>query len=457
MVKIKKRLTEKKGLLISYVLTFAIAFFFFQKATIYSSDDLWFKMATEHTPLHQFIVNRYFTWTGRLTVEALLTTILKLPSVYWHILGSASFVIFSIAVSYIVRYFYEEINTVLRRIIVYWISFCIPFYIWIVSDFRCGTLPYVENVTCSVTSAGIYWYTGYFNYFLPITLTFLMISLFLAMKKSRQKWNYALAIIICSFYVSSSEQSAMLWMLFCLYTFTEKMQKKCWKEKENKKVKIYCEIPEFTVYFVSVITTLFFITAPGNRMRVQTETKNVMPIFSELSLFDKLQRGIGYGFSSLIERFILVIIFIFIVAVIIQTIRKQYFYLGLSTVGICLSICLFYCTTFIENWHLIKASVTNKSVEWSFSNLFVTILLLIILAFTIIIVFEGASKKKFAVLLLTSALMSVVLIGLSPTILTSGIRTQYLSFILLTILFIFLIFEMFITLKLKRKKVLNIL
>lgn len=446
MVKIK-RIFKKKELLFSYVIAFIIAFFFFRKTTMSSSDDLWFKMATEHTPIHQFIVNRYFTWTGRLTVEALLTTFLKLPSVCWFLFGSVSFVVFSISVAYIIRYFYQGINTLFRRVVIYWISFCIPFFIWLVSDFRCRTLPYVENVTCSVTSAGVYWYTGYFNYFLPITLTLLMISLFLAMQKSQRKWNYALLIIVCSLYVSSSEQSAMLWALFCFFSFVEVLWRIEWKESKYKIVKECCKMPEFIVYFVSAILTVFFITAPGNRERVQIETKNVLPIFSELSVSDKLQRGIGYGFATLVERFVIVIILIFIIASIIQFIRKRYSYLSLSVLGVATSIWLFYCTTFLPKWYLIKTEATGKGVEWSILNLVVVILTLAALVTIIVITFEEKYKKKFTVLLLVSALLSIILIGLSPTMLTSGIRTQYLSFILLTILLIFFICEMSRTVK----------
>lgn len=438
---------KKRGLLFSYVITFIIAFFFFQKVTIHSSDDLWFKVATEHTPIHQFIMNRYFTWTGRLTVEALLTSFLKLPPVCWFLFGSASFVTFSISVSYIVRYFYVGINTWSKRIAIYWISFFIPFLIWLVSDFRCGTLPYVENVTCSVTNAGIYWYTGYFNYFLPITITLLMISLFLAMQKSQRKWNYALVIIACSIYVSSSEQSAMFWALFCLFTFVEVIRKIEWKDSKYKIVKSCCKMPEFIVYFFSAIFTLFFITAPGNRERVQIEAKNVMPVFSELSFLDKIQRGIGYGFATLVERFVIVIILIFIIASIIQFMRKRYFYLSLSVLGVSTSIWLLYCTAFLPKWYLIKTEATGKGVEWSILNLVAVILTLTTLVAIIVITFEEKCKKWFAVLLLTSALLSVILIGLSPTILTSGVRTQYLSFILLTILLIFFIYEMYQTSK----------
>ena len=82
----------------NYVLIFSLIVFLVMlikhlNVELGTGDDIWFLDIAQKTNLIEYLAMRYSTWTSRLIIEAIMLTLLQLPSVVWIVLDSLIFVL----------------------------------------------------------------------------------------------------------------------------------------------------------------------------------------------------------------------------------------------------------------------------------------------------------------------------------------------------------------------------
>lgn len=443
------------------LIIFSIAFLCFHSAVIQpTGDDIWFRDMTANINLIDYLEMRYLSWTGRLPIELLLTGMLRLPLLYWHLLGAFSITLMGWALSRVLIYIFDnQMKT--DAIFMFIIAATVPLIVWIFSDVITKTPVYVANYQTSATSVALYWYSGYFNYFLPFSLCFTMIALFLEMrKKKRYSGLFTAGIILLSIYTTASEQAMLLWAYFCfcmlsvdIYTWflQEKMSIKQILQKKSVKLESF-------IYLLTGVFSLFYITAPGNQVRVAKEIQTWMPEFSYLSIIEKLQLGLGYGFEMLIRHMLGLFFVLFFLSMVIFWKRKKKHFVLLSLLGQSVTSLLFFCYLFIyfrdKEWQLLKVSFDSKTdFHWSFLGSLFIVFLLILLFLVAWHIFANQKQKLFLMLCLSFGLVNSALMGFSPTVYGSGIRTQYISFLCYGFVFMIVLLEAFYLFKKRNKKI----
>lgn len=420
-----------------------------------NGDDVWF-LANSNSPLLDYLQMRYYTWSGRLPAETLIVVMLRLPIIYWKLLGTFCLVIMGVAVSRIVHSFYYK-EKHLSSPILYGMMFFLPFFVWLFSDLKCKSF-FAPDFTCSVTSTGLFWYTGFFVYFLPFTCVFLMIALFLEMQKSRKKWVYAIFIIILGVYATCIEQSALFWLVFCSFQFFEY----CFQFFRNKGkhfgqfISSFIKTPEFIIYIVTGTFTLFYLLAPGNKNRLALETANWMPEFSSFSIGEKLQIGFGYSLEMITSHLLVLFLLIFICCICIFQFTQDKKGMVISSIGAFLSLILsavfFLGRTQQKSYvFLLNSSEKGANIQWNYITLCTVSIIFVLFIAVILRAFEERRQKKDVMMLLIVSWLSSSAIGFSPTIYASGARTQYLSFMLYTLLFLILLVRLYLIVKSKYK------
>lgn len=437
----------KKQFLWTIVLlvTAIIAYFLFRNAIIQpDGDDLWFRTETANMRITDYLAMRYRTWTGRMPIEFMLVSFLKRSIIYWHILGVISIMTMGFGVSQIFKYFFQPKKNLYASLFFYIVGLTLPLATWFFSDSGCVKPVYIPEYTCSVTGTGLYWYSGFFNYFLPFSLLFLMIGLLLNLIESEhQNWKIGLLIIGVGFYATAAEQVAILWTLFSFFSLFLYIIKFSGKQRRVVTIKQLIRTPIFYCYILTGIFILLFLTAPGNRVRLEQEIARLLPVFSQFTLFDKLQLGLGYGLEVLSKHMLFMFICMFICSAIIFIIKKERINLITSIIGIVITGLTLFFYFNNKEYSLIKIVSTDNKVilDWYISVLLLIIVLLLLLVYVCVAVFQKKKQKYLVLFFFFTAICNSIFIGLSPTIYGSGIRTQYLSILIYTLIFLFLLLE----------------
>lgn len=453
----KKTLFQRKLLVFTliFLVSYLIAYFVFKGADIQTSgDDQWFRNVAHTMGIRNFLEIRYHTWSGRLPVEAAMILFLRLPIEFWHVLGALSIVLMGWATSRICDNVLQKSGS-FNNIIIYFISFLLPFFVWISSDSRFTSL-YSYDLLNGATNAAVFWYSGYFNYFLPLVLTFTMIALFLDMErrnKQQQLW-YVIPIVIAGFYATSVEQTAFLWAAFCFMMFTKAVWKFYILKKEGKSPSFFNVLvkqPQNVIYILTGIFTLFFLTVPGNRVRLELEITKWLPEFSNFTVFEKIQLGIGFGFEKIGHHMSLLILGLFLIFIILMVLHQKKYGLLLALSGFLFSVILFSISQ-SSNWSLFHLTITTNGVEmhWSIKNLLLVIIVLVHIALFILCYFDKG--KMYTIFFFCLSIVSSIVIGFSPTVYGSGIRTQYLSFVLLGVVFVIALIDVIFLMKTRVKE-----
>lgn len=229
------------------------------------------------------------------------------------------------------------------------------------------------------------------------------------------------------------------------------------------------------IFLLSLFHLTLFLTTPGNKERIQAETTRWFPEFEKFGLITK----VDLGFSSFIRTIFLefsvpLFIFFLLLAFIAfyksksKFVRISGLFPILTNLAFTISPFFYYSESNFQFSNFYEQIFQIVTFRDKFSSLgtglvlfdihtwgptilgfMLVISVLIVLLFTL----SSINKSILASILFIMILCSRVILGFSPTVWASGIRTFYLSFIIITLLTMFLIEE----LSTQQKKLISIL
>lgn len=385
-------------------------------------DDLAYQNILANQSLSSFLRERYYTWSSRVLIEAVMLLFVTGNVWLWKIADSLMVLLFLWAVSEL--FGGESVQEKLRAQI---LMFCM---IWIVPFF-------------SLSSAG--WITTTINYLWPLTLGLVaMLPLrHWILEEKIPVWEYAVCPV-CALYGANMEQMGAIllggYMVFGGYLW--------WKRKK---------LPPF--YFVQLLLTvgslLFILTAPGNACRTEAETQRFFPEFATLTPWQKLWMGFldttqyyfaaGEGQKSYVFGLFSLVLWLAALLTFFRQGKSEEKYRKYSALGLLVSLIpvLFYwgigqAGNFLLNSGLLTRGrngigvlAQNRQIPGMsyFSGglvAFQTVCYLIVIAAvagTVLYIWGVSEEALLQLLILAAGFLSRLVVGFSPTVYASGDRT----------------------------------
>lgn len=380
-------------------------------AAIFSSisvgkwDDSFFQSSLTGTSLIDFISNRYYTWSGRVFIESILVTTINISSIPGLI----------ISISFGVICFFS--SKLLGFKGVYSIAASTLIMLLLLANKQ-------------VIDESVMWVSGGYNYVLPFSLGFVGLYGYKKLNSinSTTKLTYSLLL----FFACNNEQFAVTSLIIISCSIFARM-----KAKEDVK---------WDYWFLLCSTTgaaiVFF--SPGNLVRYASEVSYWYPSFSDYNILEKLSLSLD-KLNNHLNDTSNILIYISTAVVMLSIINSEeidrFDILMLSIVTLkAASPILGIYTNAINSRFYISSFVSANSwtKPWMYCSYFMSMLVY----FSIVIHAMKKSKNNhdlFAVTLISlCGLISVVIMGFSPTVYASSTRTMFLFDISIAMLVLFI-------------------
>lgn len=412
-----------------------------------NGDDFWFKNQSQNYTWFNYIKWRYFTWTGRVSVESILYFIFRDNGHAWRIIDSVVITILAYGISKIVI-----TNKTVKRNRVLAVNWIICFS-WLL-------------ISTEVIKASMLWITGSINYLWPAAFgIFSMIPFRKAIDgkyKDKLEWRSIVYIIFSIFTALGQEQVSLVIFSFILI------------------ISIYLYVRDKKIYklltvqaICVLIGMLVLFLAPGNIVRDVQETNNWLPNYPS---YDKLEigfNGIQWLFNNLVNdsRILFFSLILLITIALVKKKQKNIIAICISLLGLLIYAIQIVTTlqTTLPNFLLKNLKFSNTYIKisgyasrllFSFDLPFavkkITVLkyilwpvIILIIAYLIIYIYDFKIKGWCMALLYMAGIASAVIMFVSPTIYASGIRTFFVLNICTIIVFISILQEVIFEFKSK--------
>lgn len=365
----------KALLLVLTAVSFIFLIIYFWKSEL-SGDDLAYFKTVDVT--WSWIINtRYLAWSSRVFIDVLI------PFFVDHeLLLKITCIVFLLISPLILLKLFKG-NTLIHLL------FCFV----IISLF-----PYYEMKTAGFAATVL-------NYYFPIVF-----ALFLcAVIYSNCQLNLLLSVVvlIVGIFASNHEQCVIVIFTFSVIALI--------KSRPN------LNPIALETLIISILSLVFIFMSPGNAVRMSQEMQNWMPEFATFSLFAKVYMGITTTFYNLCYHNNLPFVFCFVVLVLCLTKKLRWAIASLIVLSICQEL--------LRN--RFKSTELLENATWLTSYPSLTLILFFTYAFVLLFIsvkLDMSFQNRVVIIvmiLLAFALRGVI--GLSPTVFASGVRTSIFS------------------------------
>ncbi|WP_414148264.1 DUF6056 family protein [Erwinia sp. BNK-24-b] len=374
------------------VTIFSCAFLYLHaKGISYYSDDLWFLKESYDINIVDFLISRYQGWSSRTPIELALISIIK-HRFLWELCNAFFFAIAVSAISYIISENKKELF--LTSII---------FLTLIISSLKKGFF-----------KEGILWITGSLNYLWPFALAVAGYALIKGCKGIyNKKMIYSLVFFL--FTLSSFNEQIVVTNIILLVAIIVLFK------NERRGVSI-CALIATTLVF------LYIIFCPGNASRFHLEIGRWNPDFVNMTFYGKIASGLNLSFDQFFSIQPIAIAIIYCSLIVLSPdsrVKITSSFLLLLTI----SLILFQRHMFNEMNFDTIFKFNSDSIS-SFFSIARIITVLFFSGATILLFWFLRRKFKIALVMMVvyvSSYASTVMLGLSPTLYSSGQRIFFVS------------------------------
>ncbi len=412
--KIENIFNSKHGYIYAYGIIFILCFFIMLgqnfRIEINNDDVYYMQVLKEHGSAYNFMKYSYNNINGRFFTALVMAYVMDKDIWLWRILNT--FVLFGLIYYSFknIQLFYDFDNK--KKLILFF------------AVFSMFALFKNDIINWSVT-----WVTGSFNYLWSATSLVFSIYYVLRYSLKNIKLNFITFIILVpiAVYACNIEQSALILITIFMISIVYSLF------KYRKFDVLY-----FILFMICLISIFILFTSPSIPIRYEEEIKTWYPMFSELSILEKVIYGFSYTvlYGFILKNYALSMILSFLLYYIL---KKQYDY----KVNNVLLILIFVYT--LIYYIFSRAKVYTIDFTWfynivRFSRQVLDInpnepyFSLVLLSFFFIILLYSIFKIKYNILLnyflmllfFSAAIVSVFILSFSPTIYDSGARIWFI-------------------------------
>lgn len=365
-----------------------------------TADDAWFIKILEgdnaqFSTWWEFLVSRYYTWSSRSFIEAILVVFCRFP-IFWRIFN---FLLCIVTFWRVSSLYNPEKNAKKQWILLLGV---LLFPIWIL--FEVGSIATTLNYLWPLAGA-LFALTPCIKRFL---------------NREVKKWEWVFGILGLLYAGFAEVLCVILTVIFvgCIGYSVIK----------NKRILIY----EFLCFCIGVGLLIFALNCPGNHSRVLQETQTWFPTYPELSVFNRAELGFSSMMKSLFLKPNLTVLALCLVLLAVGVKHKKW------RTCVCASVPFLFALVFGAVGYLfsdapvlrdVQGWVTNVGIgvrldaptTWLILLIFVGLLVCILVAIYDATVDKNLFWTFFILLGLGAA--SRIALGFSPTVWASGERT----------------------------------
>lgn len=335
------------------------------------------------------LVNRFNTWSGRFSLELLMTTTIGY-STFWKIGIPLSVTVVCYCCSKIAGYK----------------SLVFPFTLAI---FLFASIPDQINIDSS------WWITGFYNYLLPVAAALYVFKVcFLGGSSKVEK----IICIILAFYFPYMEQAGLAFVVAM----------GCLIYSERKSISKF----NVTVLILVGINLIICLKAPGNENRFALEAWRWYPQYQTYGIANKLSLGFDklhqlMTFKSNIPLIALMVSVFYVRCSYSRMTKSIKIALFLIATFIAISIANSFTGFFSRGFFF--NSTTIDATRWSAAKLYISYFYLFtVISSVFIILIDCLLSNKSGLTPIVAMLigfMTVTMLGLSPTVYASGYRVDF--------------------------------
>lgn len=229
-------------------------------------DDVFFRdsIQPENVTLLSFLTERYFRWSSRLIIEAVMVFITHVPVLWWF-LDTAIMVLAAHSLSRLLPKMDKKTNYLLV---------CLVFI-----------YPFIDMRTAG-------WIATTMNYIWPLAFgLYAMVSIKKILGGEVLKTREYVLNILCILYAANHEQMGVLLAGFFVFFSV-------YQGAVQKKLHWFLLVQAL----LSIASVVFILTAPGNGIRTLWTIETHFPGYVVLSLFDKIEMGFSSTMYGLVMK-----------------------------------------------------------------------------------------------------------------------------------------------------------
>lgn len=392
----------------------------------YWDDAAFSRMIQEHDyNFVQFTMDRYHLWSSRITIELVVSILTTLPSIIWK----------TVDLLILILLFFD----------LKWL---------LIHIFRCELkeLDYIlVLLLCAYpfsTMAQTGWIATTTNYLWVVSLGLFVINQMLRVGILDEKISIKKQILtfIAALYCASYETMTVFLLAISLGTIIYRQR----KYKKYSAVAMGCLL-------IAGLMLIYIIACPGNHLRTISDTKTWMPEYSILSLGDKIRIGILSSFMHFVS-IPSPIFFILNLVILFAGKNKKFYDKLILSVPLVLDIIwtgyyllnyvLGYKTFTYQTPVAIPTALRDKVEQ---IMLFITVLVWFGIVFYTFIRYFHRKTTIYSICFLISSCIPELVVGLTPTIFASILRTTIYLYMAMILLIICVVYECDILKNLRNK------
>lgn len=413
-IKIKNIFNNKYGIIYAYSIIFILCFFIIAGQNIRTNpyDDILHSQAVQKfDSAWNFMLNQYEYTNSRYFTSFIMAYVMDKNIWLWRILTSIVLFIFIIYSAKIMKVIY---NLDIKKYIILLFGIFTSFAL----------------LSSGIWTQSITWVTGSFNYLWPacalsISLFYLFNSVF---NKEKIKLYQFVILIPIVMFACNIEQTALIsvtmYSIIILY-YALKYR--------------FFDKYIFLLYIIMIISTLIVFFAPSVTARYLSEIQRWYPVFSELSILQKIVQGFPYTvlYGMILNNYTETIVLSVLLFIIVKNQYNKKIYNIFALIPAFYAV-IFYIGRINTEWrdsfflyNLRKFStryLDNNLNEPFISVIFGIFIFLIIIYFLCKINWSSIERKYLALLFFAAALMSAFILSFSPTIYVSGERIWFIPY-----------------------------
>lgn len=383
-------------------------------------------------------IEHYKTWSSRIIVELFLMFFSK-HFVLWKILNST---IMLGTVVLLCKYVFEKTN-VKNLLLVCSIYCLIPLTVMGETGWRATTL----------------------NYQWPVAFSLLAFYPFFQLLRGGEitRKIYWISIPLLIFSTNQEQVNACFFVLtsiVSLYLIANK--------RYNYKLSVFS--------LISLAELIFSLTTPGNALRATHEINKWFPEYKDFNFLNKLDLGISsFGKPFFLDTNILFLLLFFLVFLLTYRKCQNYYVRILTALPFFLNLIIYFGNTMGQSFTYVHGN--KRAMIWSSSNLnnlfteggtklslfypgtwiatLAVLGLLLCLIVGIYLSFDNKRTATFLVILMLMGFCSRLIMGFSPTVWASGMRTYYILYVVITILVLMGVKELTKSMSVQKKELLQ--
>ncbi|MCQ2009542.1 DUF6056 family protein [Sporolactobacillus sp. STSJ-5] len=398
------------------IIVFTIIMVFLHAMMQINRDDIGFATVLHGNSLLPWLKFRYLNWSSRLAIEASEASVLYLNYIVWKILDILFFVLLAVSSSKLIAtpQNARQINWfIIASLLIF------PIQDLATAGWASTTMNYLWTLSLAVTT------------FIPVKKILL---------KQKVRWYEYLLCMIALAYGSNQEQMAIglfiIYFAFLVYYVISR-----------KKISVYMLIQ----LVIIGINILLILNSPGNLIRKNLTIKNDFPDYTMLSHLDKFQLGFSSSLAHIIfSPNLTFFVFSALLAIVVFNKFKDKLFRVIAIIPVLSQITFGLCSPITTQ---LFPNITGKifrpmsqygyvSVEnYFFPQVYIPIILLGLISTSVLIslylVFENSKTTLLTVLIILVGFVSRLMMGFSPSIWVSDLRTFafiHFSFVICSII-----------------------